>query len=258
MSPANVCRRLTEHIRRFGAGALLGTLAYKLAHRLAGVTIGRLYLLDELTKLPLDSGEPELTYRFLSAADIRRLADPAVNDLDPSFAERLVDNRHICFAALADGQLVNYAWYALESPPSSDSLNAQLTLPVGTAYLYKAFTHVDYRGRRIHQTALYAAAHVLASQRYTQLTAIVEFDNWASVRSHVRLGMRQVGWFLAVGRDALPRVWASRPLSALGIEVRQATLQPRPVALPTAPLPVEAAFSDEFHDAELVAAAASR
>lgn len=145
----------------------------------------------------------DLEYRFLTAAEVRAAATDPAHDLDAALAERLQSGRDFCFAAFHGHHLANYSWYALESIGPEHGFGACLIFPRDTVYLYKAYTVPAFRGRQIHGTALRQAVAFFRQRGITQLIAIVEFANWASLRSHENLGCRPAGCLLRIGRRLL-------------------------------------------------------
>jgi L-amino acid N-acyltransferase YncA len=69
--------------------------------------------------------------------------------------------------------------------------------------MYKAYTVPEYRGRKIHAAALTRAAEHFRQRGVAQMIAIVEFGNWASLRSHSQIGFRPAGRLLCVGRRSI-------------------------------------------------------
>ena len=129
-------------------------------------------------------------------------ADPR-HELDASIAARLLSGRDFCFAAFHGDRLANYSWFALDAIEPEHSFGAGLTLPPDTVYLYKAYTVPDYRGRQIHGAALSRAAEHFRQRGAARMIAIVDYANWASLRSHAKLGFRRAGRLFWIGRRSI-------------------------------------------------------
>ena len=125
-------------------------------------------------------------------------------------AQRLQSGRDFCFGAFHGDRLANYSWYALEAIEPEHGFGARLSFPRDTVYLYKAYTAPAYRGRKIHGAALRQAMQVFQPRGIRHLIAIVEFANWASLRSHEKLGCRRAGKMLRIGRKTMR--WGCRSL----------------------------------------------
>lgn len=215
--PKTRFRALSDDRRRFGARCAAKGFVYRVARRLCRLRIVHVLSMELAELTPPRSLPKEFEYRWLKADDIRaHAADPA-NDLDSSLAERLEKENNYCFAAFDGSQLANYSWYAPDSIEPEHSFDAGLTYPPNTLYLYKAYTHPRYRGRRVHQSAVSRAAQFFAERGVSRLIALVEYANWASLTSHERLGCRNVGWILTAGRHPLRFERYPRLADTLGI-----------------------------------------
>ena len=92
-------------------------------------------------------------------------------------------------------RLVNYSWYALGSiERSALPCGAFSLFPADTVYLYKAFTHPDFRGAGVHRATFVRASRRLVTLGLQRVVLIIEYANWHSfLRSHQRLGFRTLG-----------------------------------------------------------------
>ena len=192
-------RTVGESCSRFGVCCAAKGITYRLARRLGGVQVGHVLVQDitELRATPTSAAG--LDYRWLTADEVRDYAADRANDLDAAMASSLKEQDNYCFAALDGPVLANYSWYALGSIQREHSLGAGLSFPNDTVYFYKAYTRPEYRGRGLHPTALRIAASFFAQHSISRLVAIVEYANWASLRSHAKLGFRSAGRFVKVG-----------------------------------------------------------
>ena len=100
--------------------------------------------------------DDEYTFRFLSPDDVCRLAVDESNDIPAQMAGRLRAERDYCMAAFSGERLASYAWFALDSIEAENNCGAQpksgvaVSFPEQVAFLYKGFTHADFRGRKLH------------------------------------------------------------------------------------------------------------
>jgi GNAT superfamily N-acetyltransferase len=183
--------------------ATFAELAYRVARRLTRIEIGQVLRLDLASVAPPPLPPLELEYRFLNDKDVRAAAVDPSHELGASIAQRLQSGRDFCFAAYHGDRLANYSWFALDAIEPEHSFGAGLKLPPDTVYLYKAYTMPDYRGRQIHGAALSRAAEHFRQRGLTQMIAIVDFANWASLRSHTKLGFRPAGRLFWIGRRSI-------------------------------------------------------
>ena len=191
--------------RSYGLGAALRESVYRLARRLVHLQLVQVLRLDLAAMPPLKPPVLDLDYRFLTAAEIRPAAADPAYDLSAAMAERLQSGRDYCFGAFHAERLVNYSWYALESIEPEHGFISGFTFPQDTVFLYKAYTLPAYRGQQIHGATLRQAVQFFQQRGITQLIGIVEFANWASLRSHENLGCRPAGRSLRVAGSTLGR-----------------------------------------------------
>jgi ribosomal protein S18 acetylase RimI-like enzyme len=153
--------------------------------------------------------------RFLRADEVRGFALNPANGMDPAFAARVEGGLDLCFAAIHGDRLANYAWYALHSIEAEHAAGAALGLPGDMAYLYKAFTHPDFRGQRLNGACTGRALGALSGRGISRLLAFVYWSNKPSLASFDHVGFRRLG-LMAVGSRGPARV----PPRALRLGVR--------------------------------------
>jgi RimJ/RimL family protein N-acetyltransferase len=63
-----------------------------------------------------------------------------------------------------------------------------------SVYMFKVFTHPEYRGKRLQGVVIGAAARYFASLDYNSIVCYVEGQNIASLRACHRLGFQRAAW----------------------------------------------------------------
>lgn len=132
------------------------------------------------------------TPMFLSESQLRHYALDPVNQLPERFIDQAMAKGDQCFG-LFDGQvLASYGWYSRQPTPIDPP---QLFLHFSTSfvYMYKGFTHHDYRGHRLHAIGMNLALKHYLEQGFEGLVSYVESDNFDSLKSCYRLGYLDVG-----------------------------------------------------------------
>lgn len=223
--------RTQEH---HGAGGVVRKALNRLLVRGASLDIVHVLLLEP-DRLRVPSADPCVEMRFLQPDEIGRFARNPSNGLAPEYADRAARGLDLCFGAIHGDRLASYGWYALHSVEAEHSAGASLGLPADMAYLYKAFTHPDFRGRRLNGACVGRAMSVLAQQGISRLLCLVYWSNAPSLRSFERLGCQRLG-LLAVGPGGPTRV----PSQARRLGVRfgqeaQVALQSRARVEPALP-----------------------
>ncbi len=101
--------------------------------------------------------------------------------------------------AFWDGQrLASTGWYSNGLVPIDK--NFSIRFSSDSTYMYKGFTHPDYRGERLHAYGMACALASVAKAGKLGLISYVEGDNFASLRSCKRLGYKIIGscWLLGI------------------------------------------------------------
>ena len=141
----------------------------------------------------------QFEFRFLSPEEVCDFAADPSNDLDESMTVRSADGRDFCFAALSDGRLAAYGWYALESIEPDHNFGVAMSYPPKVAYMYKGFTHPDFRGKRLHGVGMALALRELTKRGISKLVSTVDWTNQPSLKSCYRLGYVSLGHFVKFG-----------------------------------------------------------
>jgi GNAT superfamily N-acetyltransferase len=210
--------RSFDHARRYhGTRAAMAGLCYRIASRTAHIRVLDLIAIDLRKVIPAADTDLTLDFRFLTPDDIRELAQDPLNDLGEAMADRLDAGHDLCFAAFDGERLVSYAWFALGAVEADHGLGVAMSFPFDTAYLYKAYVHPDYRGRRVHQFTLRAAFAELSARGFLRVVAMIEYGNFGSVRAHERLGFVRLGRNVICGKGAQPWEWFPRRAAELGL-----------------------------------------
>ncbi len=190
----------------------------KYAHKIAGLSgvamaLGYalfnkffyLKILRGMTLLTADVSEAFLSVphpyetRLLCAEDMRRWAGQNEYDLDADFLDLAQSKGDQCLAIFHKKQLAAYGWYSHQ--PTRFSQRYHLTFDPQWVYMYRGFTHPDFRGQRLHAHGMTEAARVFTAAGYRGLISYVEANNFASLRSCERLGYKTFGsiYVMAIG-----------------------------------------------------------
>ena len=142
---------------------------------------------------------PGFEFRFLTANEVWRYSiDPSL-DLDRSLAGEIDSGESLCFAALDNGRVAAYGWYAIQRAAPRHCFGVGIRLPAHVSYMFKGFTHPDYRGKRLHAAVMGLALAALSAREIRALISTVEWTNEASLRSCDRLGYQRLGRIVQTG-----------------------------------------------------------
>jgi L-amino acid N-acyltransferase YncA len=189
--------RVAEQHEHHGFQGVAGAALNRLHVRLGSIEVVHVLLLtpEAMRPAPIDAC---FESRFLSPEEIARFAGAPANHLSVDFAERARRGLDLCYGVIHGDRLASYGWYALHSVEPEHGAGSALALPANAAYMYKGFTHPDYRGQRLYGAGMARAFSALQGQEVDRLVAFVRWSNAASLSSCERLGYRRLG-LLVVG-----------------------------------------------------------
>src|SRR5262245_44937613 len=128
-------------IRRHGLAATL----YEAAVKALGAVADFRILRGVFVGVP-DPGFLKCPYaaRLLDEAELREFARDPANEISPQFIDEAVARGDQCYAILDGARLAAYGWYAFGATPIGLP-GVVLRYKRGYVYMYKGFTHEDYR-----------------------------------------------------------------------------------------------------------------
>jgi len=113
------------------------------------------------------------------------------SDVSPDFVECAI-GRNDWACVFWDGQhLVSSGWYSNQSVPIDEYFS--ICFSKDYTYMYKGFTHSDYRGEKLHAYGMASALSAVVRGGKNGLISYVEIDNFASLKSCDRLGYKIFG-----------------------------------------------------------------
>jgi len=227
-------RRLSETRRHYGTAAAVRWLTARGLEKALRLEVNSLVCLDRKRRanaVALPALRPTFACRFVTPAEIASFgADPAY-DLSPSLAARPTAGLDYCFGIFEGERLAAYSWYALRSVEGRHHVGVAMSFPADMAYMYKAFTHPDYRGNALYGIGVTKALDALEPRGITRLLSSIERVNFASRNACRRMGFEHLGYVRTLGRSDARIAWVPRAARQLGIEFgRRATVADRSVA----------------------------
>ena len=196
---SRVARQLEAVRGRFGTRAASVELIQRVFERPLNLTVIKVVWLDrESCQLP-SSNLTKYDFRFISAEEIRRFAAEPELGLSEELAERIQAGTDMCFGAIDNGRLVAYGWYAFDCIEGEHNFGIAMSYPEHVAYMYKGFTHPDYRGQRLHGLGMGLAFNALGEHGVSNLVSTVDWTNAASLRSCRRIGYQDLGLAITAG-----------------------------------------------------------
>jgi len=176
-------------LRRHGAAAT----AYEMAVKALGAVAEFKILRGVFVERP-DPAFIECPYQplLLDEAALRRFAGDPANEMSREFIDEATARGDQCYAICDGERLAAYGWYAFGATPIGIP-GVLLHYSPGYVYMYKGFTHTDYRGQRLHAIGMTRALRHYLSKGYKGIVSYVESINFDSLKSCFRMGYSVFG-----------------------------------------------------------------
>jgi ribosomal protein S18 acetylase RimI-like enzyme len=218
--------RFEEDRERHGLRLTAYAWALRLSRRLTGFKrlecLQLLCLKPEALSTPQQQAYDKLLFRKpsfecrpVTRCELEVATAQLDNELDPEFIREALEKGHDCFGVFDNARLVSYAWCSAGVTTFLDGYSA--TFPPNFIYLYKAFTHPDYRGMGLNRMAVRSAASNYLKLGFTGLLCNVYADNLSSLKSFRGMGFEWFGDASYFRPGA--RVYHSRGCRELGFQL---------------------------------------
>lgn len=227
-------QRFVQIRQQYGVRIAMHQIIARLLRSVFRLQVIEVISLDETDLKDTPMYAPEIRFRFLTAAEVANFSCDPANELGPEFAGRIVSGNDCCMAALDGDRLAAYGWYARGSVEAEHNFGTAMSYPEHMVYMYKGFTHPDYRGLRLHGIGMSLALQKLSGSGVCSLISTVEWTNTASLRSCDKLGYRRLGRLWSVIGKGNRLCITPKAARQLGVRFGStATVTPRPIGEPT-------------------------
>ena len=132
------------------------------------------------------------TAQFLPERMLRDFARDPDNQMPEGFLEEALSKGDKCFGICHGATLAAYSWYAT-TPTRIDPPGLQLRFGAEYVYMYKGFTQLAYRGKRLYAIGMTMALQHFLSRGSKGLVCYIESDNFDSLKSSFRMGYAAFG-----------------------------------------------------------------
>ncbi len=190
------CERLKQSFKSYGINKTIQGFGMSLINRIICVKI--------LKGIKIEKANPDFLkcnerYRclFLGHAELQEFSKDPEYDLLPQFLDEAFEKGDECHAILDGPRLAAYGWYS--SQPTAYSPGLQLHFDSRYIYMYKGFTHCNYRGQRLHAVGMTRALVAYLERGFKGIVSIVEWNNFASLNSCYRMGYEDFGNLYVLG-----------------------------------------------------------
>ncbi len=194
-------QKIQQNIQLFGIPKTIFDLSYRAVNTL---TYARIFQGMSLT---MDNLNPQFLtlpaqyrWQLLTPSEIAPVFNDPVYHISPDFLARAAYKNDHCLAIFHGNRLVSYGWYSTK--PTRVSRDLIAVFSNNWAYMYRGFTHPDYRGQRLHAHGKALALKLYQQKGYKGLLSYAEINNYRSLRSNSRLGYQNFGkiYIVKVGK----------------------------------------------------------
>jgi hypothetical protein len=167
---------------------------------------------DEAQAAADDAAPQALEFRPVERSELLGYGARGEHDFSPPFLQGLASRDDLCYGAFASGQLVAYCFFAVM--PTAIDAQLRFHFPERWIYVYKAFTHPSWRGRRL-QPRLFVRALPQVGQWAKGMreplgfVTLVAGDNTPSLSAFARIGFVRFETFPVLRLRSRPRVLRS-------------------------------------------------
>lgn len=184
---------LKETHRRFGLQATATLVLQRIGQRLCHLQAIHIVWLADDNHRTVASTSDRYQFRFLTETEVAELVLDPEMEIDDQFVSLIASGRHHCFAAIDQDRVAAYGWYSLQEIEPEHCFGFGMSFPQNAAYMYKGFTHPDYRGQRLHGILMEQARRELHRWGVSALVSTIDWTNSASLKSSFRIGYQSLG-----------------------------------------------------------------
>jgi hypothetical protein len=150
-----------------------------------------------------------IAVRQLQRSEIQRYSYEAVYNFSLRFLKGIASRDDLCFGAFAGDKLVSYCFFA--AMPTDIDADLRFHFPQRWIYVYKAFTHPAWRGRRLQQQVFLRALPGVSGwlsglSQPAGFVTLVMTDNVPSLSAFARLGFTPFESFRVLRVRSRPRL----------------------------------------------------
>ena len=220
MNISRAVHHVVENARSFGTSAAIHDLQQRAVNRLVPFQIlkGMTAVLPDINRDLFETGS--FAARFADRDEVFANCS-AQYDMTRDFAREALDKRDECFAIFDGDRLASYGWYSNQPTLISDGL--VLHFDPSWVYMYKGFTHPDYRGKRLHGIGMSLALRAYTERGSRGLISYVKSNNFQSLRSIERMGYRIFGDIYLARVMGRPVTWSTPGCRPYGFRLEMVT-----------------------------------
>ena len=175
------CDQVRKNLQFFGITDTLYDLALRAINRFFFIKI-----LNGMKTITINSAnlaiDKKYKHGFLSERELKKFALVPDYELTENFLKEARKRGDQCYGILDGDILVNYSWYS-DKPMHIYPQELFLSFSSEYVYIYKAFTHILYRGQNLQPVGKSLALKEFLDMGYKGIVSYVESNNFSSLRA---------------------------------------------------------------------------
>jgi hypothetical protein len=180
-----------RNFKQYGLSRTLGDIALRASNQIIYFRILKCVRIDAVNPEFLKCDD-NYCGQFLNAAMLEKFAKSPEYEISEQFLETAMAKGDQCYGFVDGDMLASYGWYS-KKPTEIDRPGLAMHFKDGYVYMYKGFTHVNHRGKRLHAVGMTRALEAYLAMGWKGIVSYVEWNNFASLKSCYRMGYRDIG-----------------------------------------------------------------
>jgi hypothetical protein len=181
---------IRNDVKNFGVSKTFHDLTFRAVNQLVDFKVLNCITISNVDPRYL-KGNENYTYAFLTPDRLYELAKNEEHELPNEFIQPALRKGDECYAILDGDVVASYGWYS--NSPTDISHELRLHFSDQYIYMYKGYTHHQYRGQRLHAIGMTLALKQYLSRGFKGLVSYVESTNYSSLKSVQRMGYQDFG-----------------------------------------------------------------
>ena len=129
---------------------------------------------------------------FMSESMLTEVVEQPEYELSHRFLNQALSNGDECYGFFHGSVLAAYSWYS-HKPTQINPSDLVLHFDDEYVYMYKGFTHPNYRGQRLYGTGMTRMLAGYLTRGYKGMLCYVESNNFTSLNSCYQIGYLDFG-----------------------------------------------------------------
>ncbi len=210
-----------QEYRRFGAVNTILDVGLRGLNRLVMARVLKAVRIETVDPEYLKCEEP-YDGQFLTESQLTELIrDHPEYEMTGSFLREAFSKGDQCYGFLDGSILANYGWYS-NRPTEINTPGMVLHFDPRYIYMYKGFTHLKYRGKRLHAISMTRALEAYLAQGFRGFVSYVEWNNFSSLKSCYRMGYADFGNLYLLRLFGKYVTWGDRSCRPYGFHLEYA------------------------------------